>query len=109
MKEGRFPSTGKGSECASGDPALGDQLFSDRRDRAPLEARAPGDLRARDGLMSADQIENNTAVYVASRFGRRGLEIREVNFTHKVYPTPGCGSGTNGCIRPKNDGKTGAG
>src|SRR5581483_5313179 len=63
-------------------PLLPDQLFDNDRDRAALEARMAGQVGPRNGLVTADQVEYDAPVDVASRLTRGHLKIGEVNLSH---------------------------
>jgi hypothetical protein len=67
-------------------PSLIDQLFRDHRDSAALKPGVTSQIRTRDGLMAANQIEHYAAVDVARRFARCNLKVGQINLSHFSAP-----------------------
>src|SRR4029450_12719798 len=67
---------------AFSNPALGDQLFRDRRDSTSLQSGVTSEVRARNRLMATDQVQHDAPVYVARSFACRNLKICQINLAH---------------------------
>jgi hypothetical protein len=60
-------------------PFLLEKLLDDLRDGAALQARLPGELRARDGLPGPDQLENDVAVDPPRRHAGCQLDVGQID------------------------------
>jgi hypothetical protein len=78
-------------------PILFNQLFGDYRDCAALKPGMTGQVRPRNGLMIAYQIEHDSTVDVARRLARRHLKIGKIDLSHfnssALVPTSNTRSG----------------
>src|ERR1700737_4142411 len=74
VEESRSPSAEGVTVRALRYPSLIDQLFCDHRNRAALKPGVTGQIRTRNGLMTANQIEHYAAVDVSRRLARRNLK-----------------------------------
>jgi len=63
-------------------PSLIDQLFCDYRDSAALKPGVTSQIRARNRLVTANQVEHNATVDVASRFACCNLKVGQINLSH---------------------------
>ena len=61
---------------ALADPAFFDELLDDRGDGGVLQAGVADEIDAGNGLMSADELENDVAVDPAARMGEMRLKSR---------------------------------
>src|SRR5664280_94031 len=66
-------------------PTFGDQLFSDRGDGAALQAGMPGQFSAGDGLVFANQVQDDSPIDIASRFARGDLKIIKIYLAHTLF------------------------
>ena len=78
-EEGGGPSARAARHGALGDPLLLDQLFDDGGDSAGLKAGGTGKIGAGDGLLRADDLEDDVAIDVARIFARCELDIGEID------------------------------
>jgi hypothetical protein len=70
------------TDGALGDPAFLDELVDDGRDGAALQARMPGQIRARHWLMAADEVQGDAAIDLPGGLAGRDVEVSEVDFAH---------------------------
>ena len=62
-----------------GDPAFGEQVFNDERNRAALQAGMARQVRTRNGLARANQLQHYIAIDVPRNFARCKLRIGQVD------------------------------
>src|SRR5258705_12204247 len=64
------------------DPSLFDELFCNYGDCAALQARVPSQIRTRNWFMTANEIEHDAPVNMASRSAGRDTKIGEIDLSH---------------------------
>ena len=65
-------------------PAFGNELLGDQRYGAALQARAAGQVGARDGLAGADQVQDHAPVDVARGLAGGYPKVAEVDLSHRL-------------------------
>ena len=82
MQESRLAPTRRLAGRAFVDQPLGHQFLRQHADHAARHAHAPRQIGARDGLVLANQVERDPAIYLAGGCARRDAEVTCVDFAH---------------------------
>ena len=82
MKECRLAAAGQVVDRTLGHPALRDQFLGDRGNGAALQARLARQVRARNRLVLANQVQHDPPVDIPGGLTRGDLKSRQFNLAH---------------------------